>query len=201
MKKLIIIFALSFSFFSCDKDDTEILEEDYASFLEKTTPQFSAHLGNEVLNWRSGFAAYQSSIGYLYPDGDQTHPHRYLRFILNEENGDNQFLIRAPLYDTSSETEFTTVFGQGIKTIGKSNDDFYISIKNNNYNYAICNSDAKFQLEILKTEEITNEYSSQKELFVWIKIEKINLNDCNFNYNKSLNNGLILAKFYGHKFE
>ena len=71
----------------------------------------------------------------------------------------------------------------------------------NNITYAICNSELNFQIEILKAEDSIENNSTQKVLKVWIKIENMHLNDCDPNYNKNLNKGLILAKFYGHRFD
>ncbi len=201
MKKILLILTLSVLFISCDKDDAEIQTEDLSYFLESSIPQFSASLDNELLNWIFGVGTYQTNIAYLFPNGDSTDPNRYLRFVLNQENGDNQFVLRTPIYDTSSDDEFNNVFGIGLKTIGNSDDDFFISLRNNNENYSICNSDVDYQIEILKTEETTDNSPNQTSLKVWIKIVDLNLNECNPNYNKSLTNGLILAKFYGSKFE
>jgi len=201
MKKILLILTLSILFVSCDKDDAEIQSEDLSYFLESSTPQFSASLDNELLNWMFGVGTYQTNIAYLFPNGDSTDPNRYLRFVLNQENGDNQFVLRTPIYDTSSDDEFNSVFGIGLKTIGNSDDDFFISLRNNNENYSICNSDVDYQIEILKTEETTDNSPNQSSLKVWIKIVDLNLNECNPNYNKSLTSGLILAKFYGYKFE
>jgi hypothetical protein len=201
MKKILLILTLSVLFISCDKDDAEIQSEDLSYFLGSSIPQFSASLDNESLNWIFGVGTYQTNIAYLFPNGDSTDPNRYLRFVLNQENGDNQFVLRTPIYDTSSDDEFNNVFGIGLKTIGNSDDDFFISLRNNNENYSICNSDVDYQIEILKTEETTDNSPNQTSLKVWIKIVDLNLNECNPNYNKSLTNGLILAKFYGSKFE
>jgi|GEM_PF-5677466 len=201
MKKILLILTLSVLFISCDKDDAEIQSEDLSYFLGSSIPQFSASLDNESLDWMFGVGTYQTNIAYLFPNGDSTDPNRYLRFVLNQENGDNQFVLRTPIYDTSSDDEFNNVFGIGLKTIGNSDDDFFISLRNNNENYLICNSDVDYQIEILKTEETTDNSPHQTSLKVWIKIVDLNLNECNPNYNKSLTNGLILAKFYGFKIE
>jgi len=42
MKNILLSFILSITLFSCNTDDNEIQTEDHSSFLEKTTPQFSA---------------------------------------------------------------------------------------------------------------------------------------------------------------
>ena len=201
MKKILLILTLSVLFISCDNDDAEIQSEDLSYFLESSIPQFSASLNNELLNWVFGLGTYQTNIAYLFPNGDSTDPNRYLRFVLNQENGDNQFVIRTPIYDTSSNDEFNNVFGIGLKTVGNSDDDFFLSLKNNNESYSICTSDVDYQIEILKTEETIDNSPNQTSLKVWIKIVDINLSECNPNYDKSLTNGLILAKFYGYKFE
>ncbi|MFC4634422.1 hypothetical protein ACFO3O_10920 [Dokdonia ponticola] len=201
MQKIVFILILSLLFFSCDKDDNEIQTEDFSLFLERITPLFSASLDNEILNWGFGLGTYQTNIAYWNPNGDATNPNRYLRFVLNQENGDNQFLIRTPLYDTSSDIEFDTVFGLGIKTIGNSDDDFFIRIRNVNEEYSICDIDVDYQIEILKTEEIIDDDPSEMGLKVWIKIDDLSLNECNPDYTKNLTNGLILARFIGYKFE
>lgn len=201
MKNILLSFILSITLFSCNTDDNEIQTEDHSSFLEKTTPQFSAYLDDDLLNWKFGADLYQVNLGYFYPNGDSTDPNRYLRFTLNQENGSNQFVIYTPIYDTSSDVEFNDVFGLGLKKLGNSDEDFFISLTKNNITYAICNSELNFQIEILKAEESIENNSTQKVLKVWIKIENMRLNDCDPNYNKNLNKGLILAKFYGHRFD
>ncbi len=201
MKKILLVLILSTLFISCDKDEDEIQPEDFSYFLESSIPKFSASLDNELLNWIFGVGTYQTNIAYFFPNGDPTDPSRYLRFALNQENGDNQFVLRTPIYDTSSDDEFNNVFGIGLKTIGNSDDDFFISFRNNNDNYSICNSDVDYQIEILKTEETTDNTPNQTSLKVWIRIVDLNLDECNPNYNESLTNGLILAKFYGYEFE
>ncbi len=202
MKKIALILMLSSILFSCDKDDdTEVQTEDFSFFLERTTPQFSASLDNDPLNWMFGLGTYQTSISYMGTNVDPTNPNRYLQFVLNQENGDNQFLIRTPIYDTSSDIEFNNVFGLGVKTIGNSDDDFFIRVRNINEEYSICDTDVDYQIEILKIEEITDNDPSEVGLKVWIKIDDLNLDECNPNYTKSLTNGLILARFIGYRFE
>lgn len=201
MKKILLVLSMFILLVSCDNDDNEVELDNLSNFLESTTPQFFAFLDDQELDWKFGFGGYQTYIGYFSQNNDFTNPSRYLEFVLNQENGDNQFLLRTPIYDTSSDIEFNIVFGTGLKTIGKSEDEFFISLRNANENYSLCNSGINYEIEILKTEEIFDGDLNQTYLNVWIKLSDLNLNECDPNYNKSLTNGLILARFYGHKFE
>lgn len=203
MKK--IIFAVSILIFiGCSKDDdhqVNDVKKDYSFFLNSTNPQFRGNIGTSSLIWQFNAGTYQMSSGFFYPNGDSQDPHRLLRFVLNQENGNNQFLITTPIYDTSSETEYNNVFGLGPKSIGDSDNDYHIRIVNNNITHQICNSSANYKIEVLKKEEIIFENPNQNKLKVWFKLDNIKLNNCNPNTDYDLNDGLIIAEFYGYKIE
>lgn len=201
MKTLSLLLITSLLFISCDNDDDIKQSNDLDNFLERSTLQFSASLDNQLLKYKFGFDTYQTSISYIFANEDFNDPHRYLRFALNQENGDNQFLIQTPVYNTNSVEEFNNVFGLGPKSIGNSDDDYFLILNYINEQFSICNSDANYQIEVLKTEEVKDFNSDRTGLKVWFKIEDLNLSECNPNYGSSLTNGLIIAKFYGYQFE
>ncbi len=200
MKKILFIIVLVGLCISCEKDDDQIESDDLSNFLESETPQFSAVLGDDDINWEFGFETYQYGMSYIFAGDGPNDPRRILRFILYQENGNNQFIIQTPVYNTFSDEAVNNVFGIGPKNIGNSNDDFFISLTNNDDSYSICESDSNYQIEILKTEEIASSFDDQVFLNVWFKIEDLELNTCDPEYDKTLTNGLILAKFTGHRF-
>jgi hypothetical protein len=197
--KILFLSILSLIILGCNKDDDNENKVDYTSFFEKTRPQFTGNINNNSLFWDFNVGTYQMSSASLYPNGDSTDPNRLLRFVLNEENGNNQFIITTPIFDISSENDFNTVFSLGKKKLGDYNENYHISITNNNYTYQICNSAANYNIEVLKTEEIILESPNQNILKVWFKIDNIELNKCNPNINYSLTNGLLLAQFIGYR--
>jgi len=186
-------------FFGCNNDDQTAPKNDYSSFLQKTLPQFSGTINNAPFLWEFNVGTYQMSYSYLFPNGDANDPNRLLDFVLNQEDGNNQFVITAPIYDTSSTTDFNKVFGLGLKNLGDSDENFHIRIRRNNVTYQICNSSANYKIEVLKTEEIVIENSNEKVLKVWFKIDNIELNNCDSDVNYSFNDGLLLAHFSGYK--
>ena len=200
MKK-IILAALILIFIGCNNDDENQVNNDYSYFLNLTQPQFRAKFNNTNLFWEFNVGTYQMSSAYLFPNGESEDPNRILRFVLNQENGNNQFVITTPIYDTSSETEYNNVFGLGLKKIGDSNENYHISIINNNTTHQICNSNANYKIEVLKTEEIIFENPNPNILKVWFKIDNIELNNCNSNSDYKLNDGLLIAHFIGYKSE
>lgn len=200
MKKVFLSILVTI-IVGCNKDDDNNNKVDYTSFFEKTRPQFSGNINNNFLFWEFNFGTYQMSSASLYPNGDATDPNRLLRFVLNQENGNNQFVITTPIFDITSENDFNTVFGLGKKKLGDYNENYHISITDNNYNYQICKSTANYSIEVLKTEEIILESPNYNILKVWYKIDNIELNKCNPNNNYSLTDGLIIAQFIGYKNE
>jgi hypothetical protein len=210
IKKILIGMFIIIGMFSCDKDDDNAdlrFAEPNANFLAKTTPQFLATLNSEPLEWVFGIR-YQMGQSIEYSDEvTAPSPIRRLGFGLNENNGDNYFAIRTPGYDTSSDLAFDNVFGLGLKNIGDSDDDFKINIQNNNVNYQSCGSDAGYTLEILKTEEFEVETFGESGniistyIRVWMKIQDINLNDCDITADENLTGSLVLAHFNGFRTE
>ena len=198
MKKIIPALLLLL-FIGCSSDDDNQVNNDYSYFLDLTQPQFRGKINNTPLFWEFNFGTYQMSSVFLYPNGDSEDPNRLLRFVLNQQDGNNQFVITTPIYDTSSETEFNTVFGLGSKSIGDSNDDYHISILNDNISHQICSSGANYTIEILKKEEIISENSNLNVLKVWFKVDDIELNNCNPTVDYDLNDWLIIAQFIGYK--
>lgn len=91
------------------------------------------------------------------------------------------------------------MFGIGVKKIGDLNSNFHIRILKNDRDYEICNSDANYNIEILKTEEIISMSTQPSILKVWFKIDNIKLNNCNLDTNDELNNGLVIAQFIGYR--
>lgn len=199
MRLFLLIFA-SLCMLGCDKDDDIITAPAGPSFLDEMKPQFRAKLNDSMLFYKFDVGAYQMSSAALFPNGDNTDPARFLRFVLNQENGDNQFLISAPIYDTSSASAFNSVFGIGSKPLGDSGTDYNIQIRNNHNTFILCDESANYSIEIMKTEEVNREPPNFDELYVWFKIDDIQLNDCgNVNDDLSLKNGLILASFIDYK--
>ena len=198
MKK-IILFVLVLCFIGCSSDDEHEANIDYSYFLNSTHPQFKGKINDSQFLWDSKSYKYLVNSSYIFPNGDSEDPHRFLRFVLFEDNGNNEIAVTAPIYDTSSEIEFEEVFGIGVKKIGKYNSNFHIRIINKDINYEICNSDANYNIEILKTEEIISMSTQPSVLKVWFKIDNIKLSNCNPNTNDELNNGLVIAEFVGYR--
>lgn len=200
MKKIILLVLL-FSFIGCSKDDDHEAKTDYSYFLSLTQPQFRGKINDSKLYWDSTYSKYLVNSAYIFPTGDSEDPHRFLRFVLFQDNGNNEIVITAPIYDTSSETEFEEVFGIGVKKTGAYNSNFHFSILSNDIHYEICNLDANYNIEILKTEEIISETSQPSVLKVWFKIDNTKLNNCSPNGNDELIDGIVLAQFIGYKSE
>jgi len=198
MKK-IILAVLMFVFIGCNSDEENQVDKDYSYFLNLTQPQFRGKINNTHLLWEFNMGTYQMNSTYLFPNGNSEDPNRLLRFVLNQEHGNNQFVITTPIYDTSSEIEYKNVFGP--KHIGDSDNDYHITIINNNINHQICNSIANYNIEVLKTEEIIfeNPNINPNILKVWLKIDNIELNNCDSNTEYDLSDGLVIAQFIGYK--
>lgn len=200
MKKIILV-VLIFCFISCDNDDAKPVKNDYSFFLNLTSPQFRAKVNNAQLSWEFKVGQYQMSSSSLIPSGNFDNPQRLLRFVLNQESGNNQFVISTPIFDTSSAIAYNEVFGLGLKKIGTYSEAFHLSVLNKDVRYQICSSDANYKIEVLKTEEIISESPNPTILKVWFKLDNIKLNYCNPNSNIELNDGLIIAHFIGYKSE
>lgn len=200
MRKLILAFIV-FTFIGCSNDDDNEVDNDYSTFLNRTRPQFSGELNNIRLFWEFNVGTYQINSGFFNRSGDPDDPNRILRFILIQDNGKNQFEIRTPAFDTSSEVEFDEVFGLGLKKLGDSDEDYQISILDRSVNYQICNSSSNYNVEVLKTEVTRPEGRSSDVLKVWFKIDTIEFDDCDLNTDSELTNGLVLAEFIGFKSE
>lgn len=198
MKK-VILFVLMLNFIGCSSDDDHEANIDYSYFLNSTQPQFKGKINDTQLFWDSKSNKYLVNSSYIFPNGDSEDPNRFLRFVLFEDNGNNEIVVTAPIYDTSSEIEFEEVFGIGVKKIGDLNSNFHIRILKNDTDYEICNSDANYNIEILKTEEIISMSTQPSILKVWFKIDNIKLNNCNPDTNDELNNGLVIAQFIGYR--
>lgn len=200
MRKLILAFIV-FTFIGCSNDDDNEVDNDYSTFLNRTRPQFSGELNNIRLFWEFNVGTYQINSGFFNRIGDPDDPNRILRFILIQDNGKNQFEIRTPTFDTSSEVEFDEVFGLGLKKLGDSDEDYQISILDRSVNYQICNSSSNYNVEVLKTEVTRPEGRSSDVLKVWFKIDTIEFDDCDLNTDSELTHGLVLAEFIGFKSE
>ena len=195
MKKVITLSFLLLLSLGCSKDDDEI-PVDNSLFLQKSIPQFTGKINDVQKNWEFGFNTYQMNTASLYIDG-ASNPNRFLRFVLNAENGNNQFILSCPVYDTSSELEFNQVFGLGVKDLGESGTKFHIEITNDDYTYRLCNPNSTYKIEVLKKEETTE--INHNELKVWFKIKKVKSENCTTGNPFIMENILIIAKFIDYK--
>lgn len=197
MKKTLFLL-LTLSLVNCSNDDV-VVTSSYSEFLTQKLPQFTAVIDDQLLNWSYG-DEYQMDYTFMAPEGNDGDPHLSLGFRLSQDDGANQFLITTPLYDTSSEVEYNKVFALGVKKIGDASDEFHIRLVKNNVVYEVCDSDAGYTIEILKTQQVITGGPANYILKVWFKIDNIELNKCNPNTNKSLNNGLVMAHFMWTKY-
>lgn len=198
MKKLILLLLISVSI-SCNNDDDQIVEEDYSFFLDEEIQQFRGTLNETSLFYQFGWNTYQMSSQALYVNGSAEDPMRLLKFILNQENGDNQFIISTPVFDTSSPVEYNDVFGLGLKNLGTGPDNFNVQIRENNVTYNICSQQSDYKIEVLKTEENYLEPQMSYELKVWFKISHVSSVDCSSANDFEVNDALILASFNDYK--
>jgi len=189
--------------FSCNSDDDlndEVLNEeqeiDLTAFLEDEIPQFTGLLNNEVLSMKFGPSAYQIASSFSSnPDDDSQ---RLLQSALIENSGDNYFKLITPFFDVDSQEEFNGVFGLGNKDIGYYYDDFFFDFQIDGERYQTCGPQDGGELEVLQVQEITDA-GNMTFLFVWFKLSNLNLVDyCTLNNDYVLEEGLILARFYGY---
>jgi hypothetical protein len=142
------------------------------------------------------------STGFANGNGvcSTTDPFRILMFGLSNDDASNQFTITTPKMDTSNQNDVKNVLSLGDKLFGELYNKFQFRILTNNSLY-INNPNSNQKLQILKTEEFTN-YDNTKHMFVWIKIDDLELENINQSSEKiQLKNGLMIAELYGYIFE
>lgn len=203
MKKILILL-FTISLISCTKDEmvTKSEEQNYAAFLNYRTPKLSGKLNSQMFNWQFGYNEFQKLVGYDNGNGvcSPTDPVRILIFGLSSNDALTHFTFITPKMDTSNQNEVNNVLSLGEKQFGDIYNKFQIKIVYNNNCY-INNPINNETLEILKTEEFLN-YDNKKHMLVWIKIDKLILENSNQSGEKlELKDGFLIAEFYGHNFE
>ncbi len=197
MKKLFFLLSISL-FLGCGSDDDNPVAVDYSFFLDDDTPRITGKFGNEDFAWYSGFVgAYGVAYSYNGLNGDSNSPERILKFGLLFDT--NYFFIWTPRYNITSENEFNQVFGLGKKSIGNSESDFYLEINYGGIDYISCETMSSSKVEILKTEE--GLHVGSEVLKVWFKLDDMDFTDCNTGMNFHLNEGYVVAYFWGYKFD
>ncbi|HSN60523.1 MAG TPA: hypothetical protein VLR49_06295 [Ferruginibacter sp.] len=200
MNKYLLGFVLTLLIISCKKDDVATPAKDYSEFLAKTGQTFQGKLDGIGFSWSFAWQQFQGTMGYQIGNGngisDSADPYRILFFGLNSEGGGQiRFKIYSPKYNTTSEAEFSRVFGPGKKKLGDYGTDFYLSINKDNSFYQSNSFNPANEIEILKTEKYTDNIG--KKLRVWFRIEA-KLSTCNCQNNNSvLADGLMIAEFIG----
>ena len=195
MKKiLLIIFMLVF--ISCSKDDEDGIK-DYEYFLNFDTFQFRGNLNAKDIIYQYGIDAFQIASSSWIPNGNPKDPNRILLFALNSNEGNNQFFIETPNFDSTTPTELDQIFAPGIKKLGPGTDSFKVQIINNDSTFRLCDLDSDYKLEVLKTIEIfdLDIEGSKRQFKVWFKIEKVLSDNCSSDTNFELKNALIIGRF------
>ena len=201
MNKYFIGFILTLTIISCKKDDVVINpKKDYTAFLATTSKTFLGNLDGTNFSWSYGWNQFQGIAGYENGNGicDSTDPVRVVLFGLTSEGGGHtRFRLYSPKYNSTSESEFLKVFSLGKKQLGDFRNDFYLVINKDNNFYQSNGLSPTNEIEILKTEEFTDNLG--KKLRVWFRIDA-KLSSCSCQNNNSvLADGLMLAEFFGHK--
>jgi hypothetical protein len=201
MKKVLFYsILLTFLSVSCGSDDDSNSDnqDNLTTFLEDQTPKFQGMLNNEEVSFLFGPDTQSSSSVNSDPENDNL---RVLQFMLNQNNGENYFTITTPAFDIASENEFNSVFGLGTKDIGWYYNHFSFNFLINGEVYQICGPQDGNEIEILQVNEFVDD-SQINTLMVWFKLIDLNLiNYCPSNNDFILEDGLIIAKFIGHRLE
>jgi hypothetical protein len=201
MKKILFL-VLTISLVGCSKDENETIQPNYTSFLNNHTPSLKGLLNSQFIDWKYESGGYQMSTGFANGNGvcSTTDPFRILMFGLSNDDASNQFTITTPKMDTSNQNDVKNVLSLGDKLFSELYNKFQFRILINNSLY-INNPNSNQKLQILKTEEFTN-YDNTKHMFVWIKIDDLELENINQSSKKiQLKNGLMIAELYGYIFE
>ena len=201
MSKYLFGLILTLTIISCKKDDVVINpKKDYTAFLATTSQTFKGNLDGTNFSWSFGWNQFQGITGYQNGNGicDSTDPVRIVLFGLTLESaGQTRFRLYSPKYNSTSESEFSKVFSLGKKKLGDFKTDFYLSINKDNNFYQSNSLSPTNEIEILKTEEFTD--NLVKKLRVWFRIDA-KLSSCSCQNNNSvLADGLMLAEFFGYK--
>ncbi|MCM4160886.1 hypothetical protein FHG64_17850 [Antarcticibacterium flavum] len=198
MKRLLPIISIIF-ILSCSSDEEGITKEEslneYSYFLELDIPQFKGNVNGSYMIYQFGHNTYQMGSSSWNPKDDPKEPTRKSLFVLNQENGNNQFVISTPTYDSSSPAEVDEVFGTGIKKLGPGPDNFYIQIRSGNSTFKICEEESVYEIEVLKSKEIFVDHSGIQYMNVWFKIDKVHSANCSGGNSFNIQNALILAQF------
>lgn len=202
MNKYLTGFIFTLIIISCKKDNTTINNpnKDYSSFLVQTSQTFQGKLDGTYFSWSFGWNKFQSFAGSENAKGicDSTDPVIVVFFgLTSEDGGQTRFSLYSPKYNSTSDSEISKVFSIGKKKLGNFRTDFYLSINKNYTFYQTKSFNSTNEIEILKTEEFTNEVG--KKLRVWFRLAA-KLSSCYCQSNNSvLADGLMIAEFYGFR--
>ena len=203
MTKYLLGLVLTLIIVSCKKDDVSSTtsKKDYTSFLAKSTPTFYGKLDNETFSWTFGWNQSQLWMGYENGYGicDSIDPVRVLSFgLISESDLQTRFTLYSPRFNSESESEFSQVFSLGKKKLGGMRDHFYLAMYKNNGLYQSNSLNLENEIEILKTQEFTDNLGER--IRVWFRIDaKLSSCNCPNNPNSVLADGLIVAEFYGFR--
>jgi hypothetical protein len=200
MKKFFSGLLLTQLLICCNKNDASLSKNDYAFFLANSTPTFFGKLNGKPFSWTYGWNQSQSLAGFENGNGicDSTDPVRVVLYGLTSEMDlQTRFILYSPKYNSQSEADISRVFSVGTKKLGDFRSDFHLKIYKDNQYYQSNGLSAKNEIEILKTEEFSDNFG--KKLRVWFRIDA-RLSSCSCqNNNASLSDGLMIAEFSGFK--
>lgn len=202
MKKIVLtLFILTL--WSCSNEEENLIpKEDYATFLNDHIPSFKGKLNTQAFYWKYGQYTGQIATGYENGNGicDPSDPVRILSFGLSVENEANQLIFITPKMNINNQSEVNTILSKGKKNIGTLYNDFQIIIRKNDVIYT-SNPISNQQFEILKTEDFINDFNKKRKL-VWIKIDHLELTNCNTCGDKlQVTEGFIIAELEGYQME
>lgn len=183
--------------YSCGDDDDAQVVDPTVAFLTESVPQFRGKLDEFLIDYKFSLD-YQMSSTSFNSNGSGEDPLRSLRFVLNQEFGDNQFILRSPNYDSSTVDGYDSLFALGSKSIGETTDSYRVQFTRSNKTYFLCAEDVGLELEVLKVEE--TEDTSGASLKVWYRLGTVPLNLCDTNDDEVLSNAYILAQFRSFRF-